>query len=73
LYQNPSLDGFLQDLIDAQGHRCPTPEFSSSPKLFIWEALSRGIRWRTSSTVFNAYWLEKADYGAYWMTESANA
>lgn len=66
LYKNPSLDGFLEDLIDAQAI------VANAGFSLVTEALHLGKPYlavpveHQFEQVFNAYWLEKVGYGAYW-------
>jgi len=66
LYKKPSLDGFLQDLIKAKAI------VANAGFSLVTEALHLGKPYlavpveRQFEQVFNAYWLEKAGYGAYW-------
>ena len=66
LYKKPSLDGFLADLIGARAI------VANSGFSLVTEALHLGKPYlavpvsHQFEQVFNAYWLEKAGYGAYW-------
>ena len=66
LYKKPSLDGFLEDLIDAKAI------VANAGFSLVTEALHLGKPYlavpveHQFEQVFNAYWLEKAGYGAYW-------
>jgi len=66
LYKKPSLDGFLADLISARA------VVANSGFSLVTEALHLGKPYlavpvsHQFEQVFNAYWLEKAGYGAYW-------
>jgi uncharacterized protein (TIGR00661 family) len=66
LYKKPSLDEFLVDLIDAKA------VVANAGFSLVTEALHLGKPYlaipveHQFEQVFNAYWLEKAGYGAYW-------
>lgn len=66
LYKKPSLDGFLEALIDAKA------VVANAGFSLVTEALQLGKPYlaipveHQFEQVFNAYWLEKAGYGAYW-------
>lgn len=66
LYKKPSLDGFLEDLISARAI------VANAGFSLVTEALHLGKPYlaipveHQFEQVFNAYWLEKAGYGAYW-------
>ena len=66
LYKKPSLDGFLADLIAAKGI------IANAGFSLVTEALHLGKPYlaipveHQFEQVFNAYWLGKAGYGAYW-------
>jgi uncharacterized protein (TIGR00661 family) len=66
LYKKPSLDGFLQDLINAKAI------VANAGFSLLTEALHLGKPYlavpveHQFEQVFNAYWLEKAGYGAFW-------
>jgi uncharacterized protein (TIGR00661 family) len=66
LYKNPSLDAFLSDLTSAQAI------IANSGFSLVTEALHLGKPYlgvpvsHQFEQIFNAYWLDKAGYGAYW-------
>lgn len=66
LYKKPSLDGFLADLVAAKAI------FANAGFSLVTEALHLGKPYlaipvaHQFEQIFNAYWLEKAGYGAYW-------
>ena len=66
LFKKPSLDGFLEDLINAKAI------VANAGFSLVTEALHLGKPYlavpveHQFEQVFNAYWLEKAGYGAYW-------
>jgi uncharacterized protein (TIGR00661 family) len=66
LYKAPSLDGFLADLIAANAI------IANAGFSLVTEALHLGKPYlaipvqHQFEQVFNAYWVEKAGYGAYW-------
>jgi uncharacterized protein (TIGR00661 family) len=66
LYKKPSLDGFLADLISARAL------IANAGFSLVTEALHLGKPYlavpveHQFEQVFNAYWLEKLGYGAYW-------
>src|ERR1700720_1439163 len=66
LYKNPSLDGFMRDLASAKAI------IANSGFSLVTEALHLGKPYlaipveHQFEQIFNAYWLEKAGYGAYW-------
>ena len=66
LFKKPSLDGFLKDLIAARA------VVANAGFSLVTEALHLGKPYlavpveHQFEQVFNAYWLEKAGYGAYW-------
>jgi len=66
LYKKPSLDGFLQDLIKAKAI------VANAGFSLVTEALHLGKPYlavpveHQFEQIFNAYWLEKAGYGAFW-------
>jgi uncharacterized protein (TIGR00661 family) len=66
LYKKPSIDGFLADLIGARA------VVANSGFSLVTEALHLGKPYlavpvsHQFEQVFNAYWLEKSAYGAYW-------
>jgi len=65
-YKKPSLDGFLADLISAKAI------IANAGFSLVTEALHLGKPYlavpvaHQFEQVFNAYWLDKAGYGAYW-------
>lgn len=65
-YKKPSLDGFLADLIGAKAI------IANAGFSLVTEALHLGKPYlavpveHQFEQVFNAYWLERAGYGAYW-------
>ena len=65
-FKKPSLDGFFSDLITARG------VIANSGFSLVTEALHLGKPYlavpvsHQFEQVFNAYWLEKSGYGAYW-------
>jgi uncharacterized protein (TIGR00661 family) len=65
-YKKPSLDGFLADLIAAKGI------IANAGFSLVTEALHLGKPYlaipveHQFEQVFNAYWLQKSGYGAYW-------
>ena len=66
LYKKPSLDGFFADLTSARAI------VANSGFSLVTEALHLGKPYlavpvnHQFEQVFNAYWLEKSGYGAYW-------
>lgn len=66
LYKKPSVDGFMQDLINAKA------VVANAGFSLVTEALHLGKPYlaipveHQFEQVFNAYWLEKAGYGAFW-------
>jgi len=66
VYKKPSLDGFMADLVSARAI------VANSGFSLVTEALHLGKPYlavpvsHQFEQVFNAYWLEKSDYGAYW-------
>ena len=66
LYKKPSLDGFFADLTSAQAI------VANSGFSLVTEALHLGKPYlavpvsHQFEQIFNAYWLDKAGYGAYW-------
>jgi uncharacterized protein (TIGR00661 family) len=66
VYKKPSLDGFLADLISAKAI------IASAGFSLVTEALHLGKPYlavpvaHQFEQIFNAYYLEKAGYGAYW-------
>ena len=68
LYKRPSLDGFFADLVSARAI------VANSGFSLVTEALHLGKPYlavpvsHQFEQVFNAYWLEKSGYGAYWDT-----
>jgi uncharacterized protein (TIGR00661 family) len=65
-YKKPSLDGFFADLISARAI------VANSGFSLVTEALHLGKPYlavpvsHQFEQIFNAYWLEKSGYGAYW-------
>ncbi len=66
VYKKPSLDGFFKDLIAAQAI------VANSGFSLVTEALHLGKPYlavpvsHQFEQIFNAYWLDKMGYGAYW-------
>jgi uncharacterized protein (TIGR00661 family) len=66
VYKKPSLDGFLADLIAAKAI------IANAGFSLVTEALHLGKPYlaipveHQFEQIFNAYWVEKAGYGAYW-------
>ncbi|HLZ41235.1 MAG TPA: glycosyltransferase family protein [Candidatus Sulfotelmatobacter sp.] len=66
LYKKPSLDGFFSDLNSARA------VIANSGFSLVTEALHLGKPYlavpvsHQFEQIFNAYWLEKSGYGAYW-------
>ncbi len=66
LYKKPSLDGFFADLVNARA------VVANSGFSLVSEALHLGKPYLAMPVshqfeqIFNAYWLEKSGYGAYW-------
>ena len=66
LYKKPSLDGFFADLVSARA------VIANSGFSLVTEALHLGKPYlavpvsHQFEQIFNAYWLEKSGYGAYW-------
>jgi uncharacterized protein (TIGR00661 family) len=66
LYKKPSLDGFFADLTSAQAI------VANSGFSLVTEALHLGKPYlavpvsHQFEQIFNAYWLDKSGYGAYW-------
>ena len=66
LYKKPSGDGFFADLISAKGI------VANSGFSLVTEALHLGKPYLAMPVshqfeqIFNAYWLQKSEYGAYW-------
>jgi uncharacterized protein (TIGR00661 family) len=66
VYKKPSLDGFLADLVAAKAI------IANAGFSLVTEALHLGKPYlaipveHQFEQVFNAYWVEKAGYGAYW-------
>jgi uncharacterized protein (TIGR00661 family) len=66
LYKKPSLDGFFADLVNARAI------VANSGFSLVTEALHLGKPYlavpvsHQFEQIFNAYWLEKSGYGAYW-------
>ena len=65
-YKKPSLDGFFSDLVSARAI------IANSGFSLVTEALHLGKPYLAAPVshqfeqIFNAYWLEKSGYGAYW-------
>jgi uncharacterized protein (TIGR00661 family) len=65
-FKKPSLDGFFSDLVSARGI------IANSGFSLVTEALHLGKPYlavpvsHQFEQIFNAYWLEKSGYGAYW-------
>lgn len=65
-YKKPSLDGFFSDLVSARAI------IANSGFSLVTEALHLGKPYlavpvsHQFEQIFNAYWLEKSGYGAYW-------
>lgn len=65
-FKKPSLDGFFADLVGAKA------VIANSGFSLVTEALHLGKPYlavpvsHQFEQIFNAYWLEKSDYGAYW-------
>jgi len=68
LYKKPSIDGFFADLVSARA------VVANSGFSLVTEALHLGKPYlavpvsHQFEQVFNAYWLDKSGYGAYWDT-----
>jgi uncharacterized protein (TIGR00661 family) len=68
VYKKPSLDGFLTDLVAAKAI------IANAGFSLVTEALHLGKPYlavpvaHQFEQIFNAYWLDKAGYGAYWET-----
>ena len=66
VYKKPSLDGFLNDLVSARA------VVANSGFSLVSEALHLGKPYlavpvkHQFEQIFNAYWVEKSGYGAYW-------
>jgi uncharacterized protein (TIGR00661 family) len=66
LYKKPSLDGFMRDLVGAKAI------IANSGFSLVTEALHLGKPYlaipveHQFEQIFNAYWLQKTGYGAYW-------
>jgi uncharacterized protein (TIGR00661 family) len=66
LYKRPSLDGFFADLVSARA------VVANAGFSLVSEALHLGKPYlavpvrHQFEQIFNAYWLEKSGYGAYW-------
>jgi uncharacterized protein (TIGR00661 family) len=66
VYKKPSLDGFMRDLTSAQAI------VANSGFSLVTEALHLGKPYlavpvkHQFEQIFNAYWLQKMGYGAYW-------
>src|SRR5579864_1423323 len=66
LYKKPSLEGFFRDLVTARA------VVANSGFSLVTEALHLGKPYlavpvsHQFEQIFNAYWLEKSGYGAYW-------
>jgi uncharacterized protein (TIGR00661 family) len=66
LYKKPSLDGFMRDLASAKAI------IANSGFSLVTEALHLGKPYlavpveHQFEQIFNAYWLQKTGYGAYW-------
>jgi uncharacterized protein (TIGR00661 family) len=66
LFKKPSLDGFMDDLVNANAI------VANAGFSLVTEALHLGKPYlavpveHQFEQVFNAYWLEKSGYGAYW-------
>jgi uncharacterized protein (TIGR00661 family) len=66
LYKKPSLDGFFSDLVSARA------VVANSGFSLVTEALHLGKPYlavpvtHQFEQIFNAYWLQKSGYGAYW-------
>jgi uncharacterized protein (TIGR00661 family) len=66
LFKKPSLDGFFADLVSARA------VVANSGFSLVTEALHLGKPYlavpvkHQFEQVFNAYWLQKSNYGAYW-------
>src|SRR5579871_2623256 len=66
LYKKPSLDGFFADLVSARA------VVANSGFSLVTEALHLGKPYlavpvtHQFEQIFNAYWLQKSGYGAYW-------
>ena len=66
LYKKPSLDGFFADLVSARA------VVANSGVSLVTEALHLGKPYlaipvsHQFEQIFNAYWLEKSGFGAYW-------
>jgi uncharacterized protein (TIGR00661 family) len=65
-FKKPSLDGFFADLVSAKA------VIANSGFSLVTEGLHLGKPYlavpvsRQFEQIFNAYWLEKSGYGAYW-------
>jgi uncharacterized protein (TIGR00661 family) len=65
-FKNPSLDGFFSDLVGARA------VIANSGFSLVTEALHLGKPYlavpvsHQFEQIFNAYWLQKSGYGAYW-------
>jgi uncharacterized protein (TIGR00661 family) len=66
LFKKPSLDGFFADLVSARA------VLANSGFSLVTEALHLGKPYlavpvkHQFEQIFNAYWLQKSNYGAYW-------
>jgi uncharacterized protein (TIGR00661 family) len=66
-YKKPSLEGFFSDLVSARA------VIANSGFSLVTEALHLGKPYlalpvaHQFEQIFNAYWLEKSGYGAYWL------
>jgi uncharacterized protein (TIGR00661 family) len=66
IFKKPSLDGFFSDLVSARA------VIANSGFSLVTEALHLGKPYlavpvsHQFEQIFNAYWLEKSGYGAYW-------
>jgi uncharacterized protein (TIGR00661 family) len=66
IYKKPSLDGFFADLVNSRA------VIANAGFSLVTEALHLGKPYLAAPVshqfeqIFNAYWLEKSGYGAYW-------
>jgi uncharacterized protein (TIGR00661 family) len=66
LYKKPSLDGFLEDLINSKAILANAGFSLVTESLHLAKPYLAVPVEHQFEQVFNAYWLERAGYGAYW-------
>jgi uncharacterized protein (TIGR00661 family) len=66
LYKKPSLDGFLADLVNAKAIIANAGFSLVTEALYLRKPYLAVPVEHQFEQIFNAYWLDKAGYGAYW-------